>query len=156
MLQLRPLLFLFFSLQSYFISFFLPFNVLKGGLLNPMWLTLIKTNHLSGIGLLIRMQLSTCQQGSLQNIWNMTGPTYLSIFKTGRWVSYEHALKFTISECLQDIEQSLLLCSIVFSPASWPARSKTRVSSFNRVIRLVGLIFFYINQNDVVLVKKKS
>jgi len=46
----------------------------------------------------------------------MTGPTYLSIFKTGRWVSYEHALKFTISECLQDIEQSLLLCSIVFRP----------------------------------------
>jgi len=85
----------------------------------------------------------------------MTGPTHLSIFKTGRWVSYEHALKFTISECLQDIEQSLLLCSIVFSPASWPARSKTRVPGFDRVIRLVGSIFFYINQNDVVLVKKK-
>ena len=85
----------------------------------------------------------------------MTGPTHLSIFKTGRWVSYEHALKFTISECLQDIEQSLLLCSIVFRPAWWSARSKTWFFSFDRVIRLVGSIFFYINQNDVVLVKKK-
>jgi hypothetical protein len=72
----------------------------------------------------------------------MTGPTYLSIFKTGRWVSYEHALKFTISECLQDIEQSLLLCSIVFRPAWWPARFKTRVPGFDRFIELVGSIFF--------------
>jgi len=53
--------------------------------------------------------------------------------KTGRWVSNEHALKFTISECLQDIGQSLLLC-IVFRPA------RSRAGSILEFLILIGLL----------------
>ena len=74
-------------------------------------------------------------------------------------ISYNHNVRDLIPQNRggTSVLAKLQFTSQFLNPAQWPARSKTRVPDFDRVTRLPGsILFFFLNQNDVVLIFKKQ